>query len=146
MERVVECPHCGSEDHCFEEMQDEYSSFMCFNCGFMSDSRFTAENEAKIAADSSILVNKLKFWEEERGIWWFPAVVNMGKLGIIFPEGTEEEWVWKYAKAVPVPEEKKAQVGDYKMMLDTENAQSYDKFDFLSACQDMGIARDIKNG
>ena len=86
MERVVECPHCGSEDHCFEEMQDEYSSFMCFNCGFMSDSRFTAENEAKIAADSSILVNKLKFWEEERGIWWFPAVVNMGKLGIIFPE------------------------------------------------------------
>ena len=28
-------------------------------------------------------------------------------------------------------------------MLDTENASTYDKHDFLSACQDMGIAKDI---
>jgi len=144
MERVVVCSNCGSEHHCFEEVQSDYSSFMCFQCGFMSDTRFTEENESKLQRDSSILVNKLKHFDEERKIWWFPAVVNMGKLGIIYPEGTEQEWDWKYAKAVPVPEEKKDQVGDYDMMLDTENAYTYDKHDFLSACKKMGIAKDIE--
>jgi len=130
MERVVQCAHCATEDHCFEEMQETYSSFMCFNCGFMSDTRFTKKNEEKLTPDSTILVNKLKIFDKERKIWWFPAVVNMGKLGIIFPEGTEEAWNWKYAKAIKVSEEKKEEIGDFEMMLDTENAESYEKFDF----------------
>ena len=44
MERVIDCPHCKDTDSCFEETQVEYSSFMCFKCGFMSDSRF--ENDS----------------------------------------------------------------------------------------------------
>ncbi len=143
MERVVDCSICNSVDHCFEEVQDEYSSFMCFNCGFMSDTRFTTENDSQVEQNASILTNKLKTFDEERGIFWFPSVVNMGKLGIIYPEGTEEKWVWKYAKVKPIPEEKKAAMPNYENYLDTDNAKSYDKFDFLSACQDMGIAKDI---
>ena len=86
MEKIIDCPICDDSDRCFEEEQDEYSSFMCFNCGFMSDTRFTEDNEGKLESDSTILVNRLKTFDEERGIWWFPSVVNMGKLGIIYPE------------------------------------------------------------
>jgi hypothetical protein len=109
----------------------------------MSDTRFTTENDSQVEQNASILTNKLKTFDEERGIFWFPSVVNMGKLGIIYPEGTEEKWVWKYAKVKPIPEEKKAAMPNYENYLDTDNAKSYDKFDFLSACQDMGIAKDI---
>ena len=40
MERVIDCPVCFDVDRCFEEIQEDYSSFLCFNCGFMSDSRY----------------------------------------------------------------------------------------------------------
>ena len=40
MERVIDCPVCYNTDQCFEEVQEEYSSYLCFNCGFMSDSRY----------------------------------------------------------------------------------------------------------
>ena len=143
MERVVDCPICSNVNRCFEEIQEEYSSFMCFNCGFMSDTRFTEENDSQIEQNATILTNKLKTLDEERGIYWFPSVVNMGKLGIIYPEGTEEMWSWKFAKVIPIPEEKKAAMSNYENMLDTDNAKTYHKFDFLSACKDMGIAKDI---
>lgn len=144
MERVVTCPICGDQHRCFEEMQDDYSSFMCFNCGFMSDTRFTKENEQKLTPDSSILVNKLKSFDEEKQIWWFPSVVNMGKLGIIYPEGSENDWSWKFAKVIPIPEDKKKAMPNYENMLDTDNAKTYDKHDFISAVKDMGIAKDIE--
>jgi hypothetical protein len=91
--------------------------------------------------DGTILINKLKRFDEEKGIWWRPSVVNMGKLGIIYPEGTEEEWQWKYAKTIPIPEEKKEALPNYSSMLDTENAQSYNTF--LDACREMGIVKDL---
>tara|TARA_A100001201_G_scaffold124718_1_gene108873 strand:+ start:67 stop:504 length:438 start_codon:yes stop_codon:yes gene_type:complete len=145
MERVVDCSHCGDEDRCFEEMQEGYSSFMCFNCGFMSDTRFTEENEAKMERDTSILINKLSWYDEVREIYWFPTVLNMGqKLGMIFPDGDENNWQWKYAKTVEIPEDRKAAMGNHDYMLDVDNAKAYDRMDFLSACKDMGIAKDIK--
>ena len=41
MERVIICPRCLDTDHCFEEVQETYSSYLCFSCGFMSDSRYS---------------------------------------------------------------------------------------------------------
>jgi Zn ribbon nucleic-acid-binding protein len=143
MERVVRCPHCGSEDHCFEEQQDGYSSYMCFSCGYMSDTRFSEKNEEQIEANQTILTNKIKHFDEERGIWWFPSVINMGKLGIIYPDGTEDEWNWKFAKPIPIPESKREALNNYSEMLDVDNAKSYDKMDFFSAVQDMGIVKDL---
>ena len=39
------CPNCFNEEKCFEDVQDqdgkEFSSFMCFNCGFTSNSAYT---------------------------------------------------------------------------------------------------------
>ena len=42
MERVIVCPVCKDSDTCFEEIQENFSSYMCFNCGFMSDTRYRA--------------------------------------------------------------------------------------------------------
>ena len=40
MERVIDCPQCFDTDKCFEDVQEEFNSYLCFNCGFMSDSRY----------------------------------------------------------------------------------------------------------
>ena len=106
MEKVITCPVCFDVNKCFEDIQETFSSYLCFKCGFMSDSRFTKANEIKMESDGTILINKLKKFDKEKGIWWRRSVVNMGKLGIIYPEGTDQnDWYWKYAKTKQLTEE-----------------------------------------
>ena len=40
MEKVIDCPVCYNADKCFEDVQETFSSYLCFACGFMSDSRY----------------------------------------------------------------------------------------------------------
>ena len=70
MERVVDCPVCYDKDTCFEDIQDNFSSYMCFNCGFMSNSYYTEENLDKVETNTTKLVNELKFFDTERKIYW----------------------------------------------------------------------------
>ena len=151
MERVIDCPICYDSDTCFEDTQEKFKSYMCFNCGFMSNSQYTKDNLDKIE-NTSQLVNELKFHDEERQIYWYPSVVNMGPKGIIFPEGNEESWVWKYATIVEIPKEEQEQYpvpgkdGEfYKEKLDVENAETFGQYDFLEACKKMGITMEVPN-
>ena len=151
MERVIDCPICYDKDTCFEDTQEKFKSYMCFNCGFMSNSIYTEDNLDKIE-NTSQLVNELKFLDEERQIYWYPSVVNMGPKGIIFPEGNIENWVWKYAEVVEVPkkEQKDYPIPDkdgefYTEKLDIDNATTYGQYEFLEACKKMGITMDLPN-
>ena len=146
MERVIQCPVCLDEDLCFEEYNNDSSSYLCFNCGFMSDSRFTMNSDEfnNYIRSSPKLVQQLQFEDSKRNIMWFPSVVNMGTKGIIFPEGNLKMWVWKYAQVVDIPENMREQYDGHDKRLDVENAKSYDQYSFLEVCKDMGIAKDIK--
>ena len=44
MERVITCPNCFDNDKCFEDMQEEFNSYLCFSCGYMSDSRYKKDS------------------------------------------------------------------------------------------------------
>jgi hypothetical protein len=151
MERVIDCPLCYDKDTCFEDIQEKFKSYMCFNCGFMSSSYYTKDT-VKEAEGMVKLVDELKSFDEERQIWWYPSVLNMGPKGIIFPEGNSGNWVWKYAEVVEVPKEEQKQYpipgkdGEfYTERLDVENAKSYGQYEFLQACKDMGITVDQPN-
>tara|TARA_R100001377_G_scaffold71354_1_gene46937 strand:- start:736 stop:1080 length:345 start_codon:yes stop_codon:yes gene_type:complete len=114
----------------------------------MSDSRYEigslklTENLKK----SPKLVRESRFDDIERNITWFPSVVNMGKLGMIFPEGDSNEYVWKYAKVIDIPEEEQVKYDNHTQRLDVDNAESFGQYEFLKACELMGITRDIGNG
>ena len=146
MERVIDCPVCFDTDNCFEDIQEEYSSYLCFHCGFMSDSRYKISSLQLVEnlKKSPKLVQALKVEDERRSIVWFPSVINMGELGMIFPEGTPEEYVWKYAKVVEISEDLREQYDNYDKRLDVENAKEYSQHEFLEACKEMGITRDLK--
>ena len=159
MERVIICPICKDSDSCFEEMQENFSSFMCFNCGYMSDTRYRVGSVELVdnMNASPQLVQDLQHHDTNRGIVWFPCVINMGELGIIFPDEDPDKktkgafkstqktnYVWKYAKVVEIPEEERAKYNNYDKRLDVENAKVYSKYEFFNACQDMGIIKDLK--
>ena len=146
MERVIDCPVCYDTDRCFEDIQENFVSYLCFNCGFMSDSRYEIDSVGLIEnlKKSPKLVQDLQFKDKKRNIVWFPAVINMGEKGLIFPEGQPDNYVWKYAQVVDVPEEERKKYNNYDRRLDIENAESFGQKGFLEACKQMGITKDIR--
>ena len=146
MEKVITCPVCFDVNKCFEDIQETFSSYLCFKCGFMSDSRYEigslqlTENLKK----SPKLVRETKFEDKERNIVWFPSVINMGKLGMIFPEGTSDSYYWKYAKVIDIPKEEQPLYDNHTQRLDVENAQTFSQYEFVKACESMGITKDMK--
>ena len=148
MERVIVCPVCGDTHSCFEDVQETFKSYMCFNCGFMSHSGYTKDKISEIDHTSQ-LIKELAFLDDERDIYWYPSVVNMGKLGIIYPDGIPSNWVWKMAKVVKVDEKEKKNYpifgkdGEYyEERLDVDNAVEFGQYEFLEACKSMGIVKD----
>ena len=146
MERVITCPVCWDNNQCFEEVQETYSSYLCFHCGFMSDSRYEVDSLQLLdnLKKSPKLVQKLKVEDKERNIMWFPSVINMGELGIIFPEGTPKAYVWKYAKVIDIPEEERHKYDNYDRRLDVEGAFTFSQNEFMKACDEMGITKELK--
>ena len=122
-------------------------------------------NPAKVMCLQSILEGKgyfikktgefirdMRIFDEDRSLYWYPSVLNMGNLGIIYPEANLESefsldagigFVWKYAKPVKVPKEDRDKYDGHEFRLDIENAVTYEKYEFLQACKDMGITKDL---
>ena len=146
MERVITCPVCWDNNQCFEEVQETFSSYLCFHCGFMSDSRYEVDSLQLLdnLKKSPKLVQELKVEDKERNIMWFPSVINMGELGMIFPEGTPEEYVWKYAKVIDIPEEERHKYDNYDRRLDVDGAFTFSQNEFMKACDEMGITKELK--
>ena len=55
MEKIIVCPNCNDKDRCFEDVQETFSSFMCFNCGYMSHSNYTEDKVAGIQHTSQLI-------------------------------------------------------------------------------------------
>ena len=146
MERVITCPVCWDNNQCFEEVQETFSSYLCFHCGFMSDSRYEVDSLQLLdnLKKSPKLVQELKVEDKDRNIMWFPSVINMGELGMIFPEGTPEDYVWKYAKVIDIPEEERHKYDNYDRRLDVDGALTFSQNEFMKACDEMGITKELK--
>ena len=143
MEIKITCPVCYSTKQCLEEKQESFSSFLCFKCGYMSDSRYKigSVNMIENIKQSPKIVQDTIHEDNTRDIVWMLSVINMGQMGMIYPEGSKDAYVWKYAKVVDVPEEDREKYGGHDKRLDIENATTYEKYDFISACEDMGMTK-----
>ena len=143
----VTCPNCFSEDRCFESKMEieDFSSYMCFNCGFTSNSLYKNETDTleKAKESSTQLMKDISMYDYNRKIHWFPTILNMGKFGMIYPEGTKDNWSWKFAQVRELSEEEQKDpiYEGHEHTLDIENAKEYGQYEFLQACQEMGIVK-----
>jgi len=150
-EKKINCPNCFNGERCFEDTQEQdgksFSSYMCFNCGFTSNSTYKWESpELKNAqVGATQLMNDIALFDEEREIVWFPSVLNMGKFGVIYPEGSKNNWVYKLAEVRPLTdlEKKDDKYNGHEQMLDVESAKTYGQYEFLDACKEMGIIKEL---
>ena len=147
MEKVITCPICFDSDHCFEEVQEKWSSYMCFHCGFTSNSMYKTDSKELESAlkGATQLMKEISFFDIDRDITWFPSIVNMGELGIIYPDGVKTNWNYKLAQPRPLTEEEKEdeKYKGHDKILDVENAQEFGQYEFLDALKLMGVVKDI---
>ena len=147
MEIKITCPVCYSTKQCLEEKQESFSSFLCFKCGYMSDSRYKSGsvNMIENIKQSPKIVQDTIHEDNTRDIVWMLSVINMGQMGMIYPEGSKDAYVWKYARVVDIPPEDRDKYDGHVQRLDVENAKSFHKFDFLSACDEFGMTKRVFN-
>ena len=145
----ITCPNCFNDKQCFEDKLEieDFSSYMCFACGFASNSLYVNDSDSlkKVQESSTELMREISMYDYDRKIHWFPSILNMGKMGIIYPEGTKNNWIWKLAEVRKLsPEEQKdPQYEGHEHTLDIENAKEYGQYEFLDACKEMGIVKEL---
>ena len=151
MEQKTSCPICKDlHNNCVVEKTEvdgsPFESYICFECGLTTNSHFALDSEhlEKATENNTQLMNDLKVLDEERGLVWFPSVVNMGEKGIIYPDGSITDWHWYYAEVVDVPEDEREKYDGMEKRLDIENPQKFGQFEFMSACLAMGVIKDNK--
>jgi len=146
-EKVITCPVCLDSNHCFEEVQDEWSSYICFRCGYTSNSTYKTDSKELESATkgSTELMKEISFFDIDRDITWFPSIVNMGDLGIVYPEGVKTNWVYKLAqpRALTKEEKKDEKYKGHDRMLDVDNAKEFGQYEFLEALKLMGVVKDL---
>ena len=150
MEQKTNCPLCEDlHSNCFVEQTEvegkPFESYMCFGCGMTTNSYMAIDSEKleELTKNNTQLMNDLKIMDEERGLIWFPSVVNMGEKGLIYPDGVKTDWYWHYAKVIDVPEEQRKHYEGHDKRLDIENPEVFGQFEFMKACQAMGIIKDL---
>ena len=150
MEEKTKCPMCGDlHNNCFVEKTEiegkPFESYMCFGCGMTTNSYMAIDSDKleELTKNNTQLMNDLKIMDEERGLIWFPSVVNMGEKGLIYPDGVKTDWHWHYAKVIDVPEEERKHYEGHDKRLDIENPEVFGQFEFMKACQAMGIVKDL---
>ena len=77
MERVVDCPVCYNTDKCFEDVQKDYNAYLCFNCGYMSDSRYEFNSLQLLdnLKKSPKLVTSLQFIDKKETLYGFQVLL-----------------------------------------------------------------------
>ena len=146
----INCPNCFNSERCFEEDVngvENFKSYMCFNCGFTSNSSFTENSDTlnSLLDKSTELVRDVALFDYDRKIFWVPTTLNMGKLGIIYPEGTKTNWNWKLSEVRKLTKEEQEdpQYEGHEHTLDLENSKVYGQYEFLDACKEMGIIKEL---
>tara|TARA_Y100001963_G_scaffold159746_1_gene264967 strand:+ start:910 stop:1434 length:525 start_codon:yes stop_codon:yes gene_type:complete len=151
--KKVKSPIDGS-DKCFYEVNENgIESYLCMSTGFTTTGVFKKDSPelTQALSRSPQLITDLQFYDEERELVWFPVVLNMGKRGMIYPQGTKDKWAWKFASIIDIPEDEQEKYpipgkdGQfYETKLDVENALTYENTQFVQACDDMGILEEYK--
>ena len=130
-----------------EELIETYlENYLCIRCGYTTTSDMLVGSEMVDLANkkSPKLVKDLSIADNVRNLVWFPSVVNITEKGIIYPDGSSDEWSWVVAPYVALTEEEKStylstsEESKFQWRLAVEKSTKFDKLDFQNAIAFLG--------
>ena len=146
MDNLTTCDRCGSDACYVQEVNNEIKNYMCYGCGFVTNSlmkkgeKFFEEQIEMLPH----LYKELMGEDEETNLVWMPNTINIPNKGMVFADGaTALNWKWAAVKAIPIPEEEKAQFKekgkDYEFKMDMTSIKHFEERDFMEALDYIGV-------
>lgn len=136
--QLTTCKKCESR-LCYEQVIDESTTtWMCFNCGFTTNTALTKGSEAlEHIKETAPELYKQLLWEDDEGRVWMPATISHPEKGIVYVDGTSiEDWRWVAAPAVLLTEEDR-KLKNYPEgvthRVDMKAGKSFDRLEFGQA-------------
>lgn len=139
---MEKCEICGKEECVIvETKKDGSESRICIECGYNTMSSYKLDDDAH-RKGAPLLVLEMAKEDKRRNQYWYPATLDLPRIGIVFPDRLEGEidvkWgVLKY-DVIPMHERKNyiLQPGtnfcmDYRV--DIKEARHFDFSEFKSA-------------
>jgi len=136
MDELILCPKCGS-DACYkQEVNEKITNYMCYGCGFISNTLMKDGEEYWEQQLMSLPeLYKDLIYKDKNNQYWIPNTVNQPELGMVFADGSDiTNWRWTAAKAVEIKDKEKLKFpipgksGEYyKHRMDMKNLKSFDK-------------------
>ena len=139
------CSRCGS-DACYEHSTGpEYSIYMCYGCGFTTNTLMKTDSEF-LEEQIEILPELYKdlMYIDREGKNWMPSTINIHDKGMVFINGkTTENWKWAAVKAIEIPEDKKEKFSEVDEKathkIDMSTLKEFDEKDFMEALSYIGL-------
>ncbi len=140
------CPRCGSDACYVQEVNHEIKNYMCYGCGFITNSLMKKGEEFFETQMETLpeLYKELMGEDEDTGLIWMPNTINLPNKGMVFADGRNgSNWAWAAVKAIPMPEEEqekfKEKGKNFKFKMDMENIKHYPEGDFMEALEYIGV-------
>jgi len=145
-DNLTTCDRCGSDACYVQEVNHEIKNYMCYGCGFITNSLMKKGEEFFETQMETLpeLYKELMGEDEDTGLIWMPNTINLPNKGMVFADGKNgSNWAWAAAKAIPMPKEEqekfKAKGKNYKFKMDMENIKHYPEGDFMEALEYIGV-------
>ena len=149
MDDLIICPKCGS-DACYkQEVNDKVTNYMCYGCGFISNSLMKDGEEYWEQQQISLpKLYKDLIYKDENNQYWIPNTTNHPESGMVFVNGSNiNDWSWAATKAIEVTKKEKLKYpipgkpGEYyKHRMDMENLKSFNReHGYMDALSYIGI-------
>jgi hypothetical protein len=148
MDNLIECPCCKSNACSKTPSEDGTNIYLCWTCGMTTNSLMEdgSDFEKENYEQTADLIKDLK--QVHEGLAWYPKVINLQEIGMVFPEWNKrsQDWYWAAVKAIPITEEEKEKYPDpnnpgdfHKFKMDIKNITRFDKGAFMDAAEKIGM-------
>ena len=145
-DNLTTCPRCGSDACYVQEVNHEIKNYMCYGCGFITNSLMKKGEEFFESQMETLpeLYKELMGEDENTELIWMPNTINLPNKGMVFADGKNgSNWAWAAVKAIPMPKEEqekfKAKGKNFKFKMDMENLKHYPEGDFMEALEYIGV-------
>lgn len=118
-------------------------SYICMESGFTTHEKLTVESEFIEKYEECItqLMRDVKYIDNERGLVWYPAFIQIPNVGMLYTIGTSKaDMEWQVARVVDITGEERLQYpipgkeNEYfTSRLDVENALTFESSQFENA-------------
>lgn len=152
MDNLTTCNRCGSDACYVQEVNQDIKNYQCMGCGFITNS-LMKQGSQFFEEQMELLPNLYKelMGEDDEGLVWMPATINLPSQGMVFANGSNaENWKWAAVQSVPVKEEEKEKYpipgkpGEfYEQRMDMETLKEFEEKDFIEALSYIGVFDNI---